>query len=41
MFKTETHLHVSEVSPCGKVKAIDMVKLYHKAGCKTLFVSES
>ena len=40
MYKTETHLHVSEVSPCAKVCAADMVKLYHEAGYKTLIVSD-
>ena len=40
MFKTETHLHVSEVSSCSKISAEDMVKLYHKAGYKTLIVSD-
>ena len=40
MFKTETHLHVSEISPCGKIKAAEMVKRYHEAGYKTVFVSD-
>lgn len=40
MFKTETHLHVCEVSLCARLSAADMVKLYHEAGYKTLIVSD-
>lgn len=40
MYKTETHLHVAEVSPCGKLKSTEMVKLYHEAGYQTMFVSD-
>ena len=40
MFKTETHLHVSEVSPCSNITASDMVMHYYKAGYKTLFISD-
>lgn len=40
MFKTETHLHVSEVSPCAKLSAAEMVKIYHEAGYKTLIISD-
>jgi len=40
MYKTETHLHVSEISPCAKIKASEMVKLYHEAGYNTIFVSD-
>jgi hypothetical protein len=40
MFKTETHLHTAETSPCGKVSAAEMVKRYHDAGYKTLFISD-
>lgn len=40
MFKTETHLHTAETSPCGKIPAAEMVKLYHDAGYKTIFVSD-
>jgi len=37
MYKTEAHLHVSEVSPCSKLKATEMISLYHDAGYKTVF----
>lgn len=40
MYKTETHLHVSEVSPCSRISAAEMVKAYHEAGYKTLIVSD-
>lgn len=40
MFKTETHLHVRDVSLCAKLYAEDMVKLYHEAGYTTLIVTD-
>ena len=40
MFKTETHLHTAETSPCGKVSAAEMVKRYYDAGYKTLFITD-
>ena len=40
MFKTETHLHTAETSPCGKVSAAEMVKKYYDAGYKTLFITD-
>lgn len=40
MYKTETHLHVAEVSPCAHIRAGEMVRLYHEAGYKTVFVSD-
>ncbi|MBQ4101494.1 MAG: PHP domain-containing protein [Oscillospiraceae bacterium] len=40
MFKTETHLHVSEVSPCAKLSAAEMVRRYTEAGYHTVFVAD-
>ena len=40
MFKTETHMHTAEVSPCGKIGAEELIKLYHEAGYKTVFVAD-
>ena len=40
MFKTETHMHTSEVSGCGHLTAEEMVEYYHEAGYSTLFVSD-
>lgn len=40
MYKTETHLHTAEVSPCGKIGAAEMIKLYAEAGYSTVFVSD-
>lgn len=39
MFKTETHLHTSEGSVCGRMTAEEMVKAYHDAGFQTIFIS--
>ncbi len=40
MYKTEPHLHVKEVSPCAKLTADEMIKLYREAGFDTVFVSD-
>lgn len=40
MYKTETHLHTAEISGCAKIKACEMVRLYHEAGYKTMFVTD-
>jgi len=40
MYKTETHLHVAQISPCGKIGAREMIELYKKAGYHTVFVSD-
>lgn len=40
MYKIETHLHTSEGSPCGKLPAAEIVEFYHKAGFKTVFVTD-
>lgn len=40
MFKTETHLHTSEVSRCGKLTAAEMIARYHEAGYRTVFVTD-
>ena len=40
MYKIETHLHVAEVSPCGKLPAAEMMRLYAEAGYNTIFVSD-
>jgi len=40
MFKTETHLHVSEVSRCSHLTAAEMMEYYHKAGFSTVFVTD-
>lgn len=40
MYKIETHLHTSEVSGCGQVRAADMIKRYHAAGYHTVFVTD-
>lgn len=40
MYKIETHLHTSEVSGCGQVRAADMIKRYKAAGYDTVFVTD-
>lgn len=40
MFKTETHMHTRESSPCAHVKALKMVDYYKEAGFSTVFVSD-
>lgn len=40
MYKTETHLHTSEVSRCGKLTAAEMITRYHAAGYRTVFVTD-
>ena len=40
MFKTETHLHTRESSPCSHEKAIKMVDYYKEAGFSTVFTSD-
>lgn len=39
-FKTETHLHTSEVSKCGQISAAELVRMYRDAGYSTVFVSD-
>lgn len=40
MYKTETHLHVSEISRCAKLNAEQMMQHYAEAGYHTVFVSD-
>lgn len=40
MFKTETHLHTTEVSPCSCLRAKKLVHRYKEAGYSTVFVSD-
>lgn len=40
MYKIETHLHTSEVSRCGQLRAHDMAKRYKEAGYSTIFVTD-
>ncbi|MGI6279829.1 MAG: PHP-associated domain-containing protein [Acutalibacteraceae bacterium] len=40
MFKTEPHLHTLEGSNCALIRAVEMIRLYHKAGYKTVFITD-
>lgn len=39
-YRYDTHVHTAEVSPCGKVKAEEMVREYKKAGYQGFFVTD-
>ena len=40
MHRLETHMHTSEVSPCARVPAAEMVRLYREAGYSGLVVTD-
>ncbi len=40
MFKYETHLHTDETSPCGRVPAVESVRIYKKAGYTGIVVTD-
>ncbi|MEK6793522.1 MAG: PHP domain-containing protein [Spirochaetota bacterium] len=40
MFIYETHAHTAETSPCGKVRAHDMVSQYHHAGYHGIVITD-
>lgn len=40
MFKTETHVHTTEVSQCSKRRARDLVKAYKEAGYSTIIITD-
>ena len=40
MFKTEAHVHTSDVSKCGQIPAREVVRMYKDAGFDTLFITE-
>lgn len=40
MFKTETHVHTLPVSSCSRKYPEEMVRLYHEAGYRTMFISD-
>ena len=39
-YKYETHLHTDETSPCGKVPADEVVRIYKKAGYTGIVVTD-
>jgi predicted metal-dependent phosphoesterase TrpH len=39
-YRYDTHVHTKEVSPCGKVPAEEIVRLYNKAGFQGFFVTD-
>ncbi|MGI6777518.1 MAG: PHP domain-containing protein [Acetivibrionales bacterium] len=40
MFKYDTHVHTWEVSPCGKVKASELVGIYKKRGYSGIVITD-
>ena len=40
MYKTEPHLHLKEVSKCGRLYAEEMISMYKDAGYDTVFVTD-
>jgi predicted metal-dependent phosphoesterase TrpH len=39
-YKYDMHVHTSEVSPCGKVNALELVKLYKEAGYDGIVITD-
>ncbi|MBE6787487.1 MAG: PHP domain-containing protein [Ruminococcaceae bacterium] len=40
MFKTDPHVHTSDISLCASLRSDLMAEAYHKAGYKTIFITE-
>lgn len=40
MFKTDPHVHTSDISLCAHIRSDLMAEAYHKAGYKTIFITE-
>jgi predicted metal-dependent phosphoesterase TrpH len=40
MYKYDTHVHTSEVSPCGKVEAAEIVRLYKQEGYSGIVITD-
>ena len=40
MYLYELHCHTSETSPCGKLPAADMVRLYHERGYQGMCITD-
>lgn len=40
MFKTDPHVHTSDISLCAHLRSDLMAEAYHKAGYKTIFITE-
>ncbi len=39
-YKYDTHVHTSETSPCGKVPAAEMIRLYSEAGYSGVVITD-
>ncbi len=40
LYKLDTHVHTSETSACGRVDAVEVVRLYKKAGYYGVFITD-
>lgn len=40
VYKYDTHVHTSETSPCGKVPAAEMIRLYSEAGYSGVVITD-
>ena len=40
MFRIDTHMHTSETSACGNIRAKDEVRLYHQAGYQGMIITD-
>jgi hypothetical protein len=40
MYKYDTHVHTSETSPCGKVEAAEIVRLYKQEGYSGIVITD-
>jgi len=40
LYKIDMHVHTAEVSPCGKVKAAEVVRLYKDAGYDAIVITD-
>ena len=40
MYKYDIHVHTKETSPCGKVEAVDVVKLYKSSGYTGIVITD-
>ncbi|MGI6707422.1 MAG: hypothetical protein ACOX6S_14745 [Clostridia bacterium] len=40
LYKYDTHVHTAETSRCGKVDAVEVVRLYKEAGYDGIFITD-
>lgn len=40
LYKYDTHVHTDETSPCGKVKAVELVRMYKDSGYSGIVITD-